>query len=61
MLPLDSAEIPRYTRLSLGNKINLFLVIVKPFTKVVLLELVDRSSVVQMTRSKDWYTAGGTD
>lgn len=60
-LPLDTAEIPQYTGLSLGKKLSLFLIIVKPFKKVVLLELVDRSSVVQMKRWKDWYTTGGTD
>lgn len=52
-LPLDTAEIPQYTGLSLGKKLSLFLIIVKPFKKVVLLELVDRSSVVQMKRWKD--------
>lgn len=50
---LDTAEIPQYTRLSLGKKLNFFPIIVKPFKKVVFLELVDRSSVVQMTRSED--------
>lgn len=49
-LPLDTAEIPQYTGLSLGKKLSLFLIIVKPFKKIVFLELVDRSSVVQMKR-----------
>lgn len=61
VLPLDTAEIPQCTRLSLGKKLNLFLIILKPFKKVVFLELVDRKPVVQMKRSNDWKAASGID
>lgn len=60
-LPLDTAEIPQYTRLSLGKKLNLFLIIMNLLKKVVFLELVNRSSVVQLKRLMYWYTAGGSD
>lgn len=48
-------------KVELRKKLSLFLLIIKPFKKVVFLELVDRTSLVQMKRSKDWYTAGGSD
>lgn len=33
VLPLDTAEIPQYIRLTLGKQLNLFLIVVKPFKK----------------------------
>lgn len=49
-LPLDTAEIPQYTMLSLEKNLSYFLLLKRLHNKVVFQELVGRSSVVQMKR-----------